>query len=276
MTTPTRDIVQAAVEKWTPAALEVEEASFSVPIRVLAGEAIDLAHFIERYWEPQVLDKRPVPGLKQAAATGMLRKEMSDEMVELQLAMSDQFAKYLMLISSKLEAPVERGEFVLSELRHTLAFLFDDGVSDEQDQQLAQYEEVHANPATHDALALALEAYAHFADKHRDRMKGLPEFELGVIDEALDLARRLREQSAIRLTQAESDAQRAAIRLRNQFATLLIERMNTVRNAARYVFRNHAEIARKATSSYERDRRARARRRAEREAPEGDSVAQTA
>jgi hypothetical protein len=39
----------------------------------------------------------------------------------------------------------------------------------------------------------------------------------------------------------------------------LLERMRAVRTAARYAFRNHPELARKATSAYERRRRARAR-----------------
>jgi hypothetical protein len=215
-----------------------------------------------------VLDKRPIPGLKQAVTTGMLKKEIAEELMELQLAMSDQFARYLMLASSKLEAPVERGEFVLNELRQTLAFLFDDGVTDENDEKLARYEQAHASPTSHDALALALEAFAHFAEEQRERMEGLPEFDVGVIDEALVLARRLREQSALKLTQDSLDAQRAAVSLRNRFAMLLLERIGIVRSAARYVFRNHPAIGRKATSSYERTRRARARRRMQSETNE--------
>jgi hypothetical protein len=261
MINPTRTTINACIEKWTPVALDVEEASFSVPIRVLAGDALDLAHFVEHYWEPQVLAKRPIPGLKQAATTGMLRKEIAAELLELQLAMSDQFARDHALASNKLEAPVERGELVLSELRQTLAFLFDDGITDENDEKLARTEQAHANPTSHDALALALEAFAHLAEEQRDRMVGLPEFDVGVIDEALVLARRLREQSALKLTQDAMDAQRAAVSLRNRFATLLIERVGIVRSAARYVFRNHPTIARKASSSYERTRRARARQR---------------
>jgi hypothetical protein len=42
---------------------------------------------------------------------------------------------------------------------------------------------------------------------------------------------------------------------------MLMERMNTVRSAAQFVFRNHPSIVREVTSAYERRRRAAQRRK---------------
>ena len=41
---------------------------------------------------------------------------------------------------------------------------------------------------------------------------------------------------------------------------MLYDRMQRVRSAARFVFRNHPDIVRQATSTYQRSRRARHRR----------------
>ena len=77
---------------------------------------------------------------------------------------------------------------------------------------------------------------------------------------------RLRERSAVRLTESSVNEQQAVLALRNRLITLLLDRMRRVRAAARYVFRNHPEIARRATSTYERRRRARSRAQAATEA----------
>jgi hypothetical protein len=259
MSDPTRQAIEAALQKWAPLALQAEEATSAIPFRVLTGEAVDLSYFLDHYWEPQVADQRPVPGLKQAPTPG-LHQGLGQELRELQLAVAHQYARYLMAASSNLAAPVERGEFVLHELQTTLAYLFDDGVEDEADEQLRRFAEAHAHPTSQDALALALETYALFADSYRGRMKGLPEFDEGIVDEALVLAKRLREHSGQQLTRESLDTRRAAIALRNRLTTLLLDRMAIVRRAASYVFRNHPDIARKAMSSYDRTRRARSRR----------------
>lgn len=73
-----------------------------------------------------------------------------------------------------------------------------------------------------------------------------------MVDEARELAKRLREQSANKLVGEPANLQRAALELRNRIASLLITRMNKVRSAARFAFRSDPEIVRRVTSSYER------------------------
>jgi hypothetical protein len=89
-------------------------------------------------------------------------------------------------------------------------------------------------------------------------MDGLGGFEAAFIDEARDVAIALRERPATPAVQSE-DA-KAALVLRNKVLTLLWDRMSAVRSAARFVFRGQPEIIREATSTYERRRRAAARR----------------
>ena len=56
---------------------------------------------------------------------------------------------------------------------------------------------------------------------------------------------------------------RKAMQWRNRLATLLTDEVAKIRRAARFVLRHHPQIAREATSTYERRARA-ARRRAAR------------
>lgn len=128
---------------------------------------------------------------------------------------------------------------------------------------------------TLDTLAAALDDYAGFAELHRSRMDGLGGFDVALIDEARERARELRERSAQRIV-GEPSAQREALDLRNRMATLLYERMQTVRAAARFVFRHNPETVRRVTSAYQRQRVARHRRRQEQFATPEPAVTATA
>jgi hypothetical protein len=87
----------------------------------------------------------------------------------------------------------------------------------------------------------------------------LPEFDVAMLDEALTVVEALRAQSAIKLSNAVLDRQKQLLGQRNRFVTLLQEKVRIARRAARFVFRNHPEVARLFGSAYERKRRARTR-----------------
>jgi hypothetical protein len=89
-----------------------------------------------------------------------------------------------------------RRRSVSEPLSQCLEFVFDDGVTDEQDAELARLTESHTATATHDALALSLEGFAFYADRFHERLAQLPDFDPAMIDEALAVANRLREQYA--------------------------------------------------------------------------------
>jgi hypothetical protein len=107
----------------------------------------------------------------------------------------------------------------------------------------------------------ALLEAGHEREQHRDSTGlGLGGFDGSLIDEARALAKKLRERSAQKIVGVPPGEQRQALELRNRIATLLHDRMNRVRAVARFVFRNQPDLVRRVTSSYQRDRRAAARR----------------
>jgi len=229
------------------------------PIHVLLGEAVEAA----RVWESHgtvVRDesgRMKLPGFELAVqGGGNLKRELGAEVLELQEALSVADTAYMLSIAPDQKAPMERATFVLSEMSATLEFLFDDGKDDENDARLAVLQEAHRDSLSQDAVALALEAFAALAEQHRDRMSGLGGFDVALIDEAGTLAKKLREHSAGKLVGEPTNAQRAALDLRNRIATLLVGRMAQMRTAARFVFRGHPEVVRKMTSAWQRRKRA--------------------
>jgi hypothetical protein len=95
-------------------------------------------------------------------------------------------------------------------------------------------------------------------------MDGLGGFELGLVDEANALSRQIQEHSAGPIV-PEVPGAAQALDLRNRVGALLLDRMQQVRSAARFVFRRNPELVREVTSTYERRKR-RASRRAKEEA----------
>jgi hypothetical protein len=246
----------AALAKWTPLAAKAEEARAHAPIHVLLGEAVDVASMLAHYWEPTVEGKgKRVPGFSGVAANGLVTRELAEEIRELQLATAVAHSDYLVLVQRAAEAPLDRADFVLGEIRSTLEFVFDDGKDDDADRQLENLRAAFADSASQDAMALALEGYAELAGRHTAALETIEGFETGLIDEARTLAAALRQQSAAALTHTTLDEQRQALALRNRLLMLLLERVKRVRRAAGYLFRNFPAIARKFTSTYERRKR---------------------
>ncbi|KYF64360.1 hypothetical protein [Sorangium cellulosum] len=242
------------------------ELSISVPLHVLFGEAVDIARFHKTYWKPEVKDGKVVRrGLEMAARKkkngDALTAKTGEELLSLQRAAVEAGTRYLLAVDPKKASPFERGQVVLDEITATLEWLFDDGVEDENDARLAKLGQAHADdPATADALALALDDYAALAAPHREAMDDLGGFDVAMLDEARELAAALRA----RLTENAGLGEKAreARVLRNKVIGLLLARMSTVRAAARFVFRDRPDIVREATSAYERRRRAESARRA--------------
>lgn len=247
------------IEKWMSQALALREVvnQLPVPFHVLTGEAVDVARFFETHYAARRNAKGELerPGLELVARGELMYPQLGAEVLELQGALSDAQTAYLLTVQKESAAPVERADFVLSELTSALRFLFDDDVQDEGDAQLAALTERHAAAFSHDARAAGLDDFAGLAQRHRTALDGLGGFDAAVVDEARELAKRLREQSANKRVGEPANLQREALELRNRFASLLLTRMNKVRSAARFVFRSDPEIVRRVTSSYERKRR---------------------
>jgi hypothetical protein len=229
-----------------------------VPFHVLAGEALDVARFCQRYWEPAHDHTGQVirPGLESAKRDGTFNANIATELLELREVLQAAQTRYRLLVSPPEAAPFERAQFVLSELRATLQWYFDDNVTDERDAQLQRLIESHHAASSHDAIAAALFDFTALAEIHRDAIAGLGGFDAALLDEAPHLALALRERSAGPASMEPHLAEQQALELRNRLGTLLYQRMQQIRQAARFVFRGHTALIREVTSAYARRQRA--------------------
>lgn len=246
------------LDKWKSEAekLPSDDLKIPVPIHVLFGEAVDVAKFYEK----RFAGTADQPGLDTVADKNRgLTKDTAQDLLSLREAAHEANTAYLRAVSPGAAAPMERATFVLNEITATLEWLFDDGVEDERDAQLANVKKAHeGTPDSHDAWAAELDDYAALASQYRKEMNGLGGFDAALVDEAKTLAAQLRDRPAVPAALPENVARAKA--LRSRLATLLWHRMSAVRGAARFVFRNQPEIIREVTSAYERRRRAAARR----------------
>lgn len=254
------------IEKWNEKAWALGQftASFGLPLHVLVGEALDVVRFAQRNWEAGVSPggQEMRPGLKTAVGAGSFGEATVTELLELIDALQKAQSNYRLLVSGSKAAPTERAQFVLSEIRATLEWCFDDGERTDEDVQLENLALAHENALSQDALAAALFDYAELAARVADKLRGLGGFELGLIEEARALGQRLREQSAGPATLVPTPAEREALELRHRLATMVSERVARVRCAARFVYRRHPELAREVGSTYARRRRAAQRKAA--------------
>ncbi|WP_434041698.1 hypothetical protein [Sorangium cellulosum] len=109
------------------------------------------------------------------------------------------------------------------------------------------------------SLHQALSDYATLAESLKERLVEVDEdFDAALITEAKELARALAAAPAAP-PPADSEV-KDATRLRNGLLRLLQDKMALVRKAAARVFQRTPEVLREVTSSYERRRRAAARR----------------
>ncbi len=250
------------------AQLDVTDFTLSVPLYVLLGEAIDVARFCEHYWTAEHDPKTKAivrPGL-ELAGEGRLPESVSAEIVALHELVQKSQTSYLLAIAPP-DASNERAEFVLDELSAAIEWVCTDGVDNGNEAKLAAVVEAHRDdPESEDALAAELADYVGLAVELEDELTAVGAFDTGLIEEAKQLVLALRDRSALRARGRGGDSA-AFLTQRNQFATLLLQRMNLVRSAARYVFRRHDDIVKQVTSAYQRRRRAAARRRASETTP---------
>lgn len=247
-------------QKWEAAAWALPEAveKLPIPFHVLAGEALDVTRFCQRNWEPAVDRTGQItrPGLKTAVGNGTFNEAIARELLELHDVLQAAQTSYLLLATGPAGAPMERAQFLLTELRGVLEWYFDDGGENAGDAQLERLIEEHDGALSQDAVAAALFDFAELAGRHRDAINELGGFDAALIDEATAVARELRERSAGPAAIEPLPVQRQALELRNRLGSLLYDRMQRVRAAARFVFRRHAALVREVTSAYARRQRA--------------------
>jgi hypothetical protein len=275
MTSSTR----SDLARWTAeaAALPDDVTRPALPIHVITEEALTVANFTAKYWLPvkdpetksvtrpglKLAVRRPRAGAPAATSTTVpdLHAKTPDDLRSLQRALLAAQADYLKAIDRARDAPLfDRAAFLLREITGVLEYLFDDGVEDERDAQLTRVRRAHpGDDGSSAAVALALDDFASLAGDYRDEVDGLGGFDVALIDEAPGVAQQLR-QTPERTTGPDGEPTGTALDRRNRLAALLVLRLARVRSAARWVFRDHPEIVREATSAYARRQRAEARR----------------
>lgn len=249
MSNMTREQVDTLVEHWNSKASGAEQLHPNLPLATLVLEGFELANFIEHYWEPKA--ELGLPGLKEYVRA-QFTKSLASEIRELALAVAELQGRYNAEVEPPIEAPVERGEEILGELHRALTFLFDDGVDAIEDKELAKVKKEFNDRNSHNALAQSLDGTAYYANEHRKRLKAIPNFDVAIVDEALVVARRLREHNALKESAALARSSRDA---RARVTRLLHDRMNIARRTIRYAFADKPEVVQRATSQYRRERR---------------------
>jgi hypothetical protein len=157
---------------------------------------------------------------------------------------------------------MERGERLLSEIAAALEWYLDDSATGEQDVLTESLPDVHRNSNGSNAeFAFELYDCAEVASELAEELDGIGGFDKRWIDEAFEVAKKLVEVSES--PAIDHDEARAALALRNGLIKLLRRRLRLVRAAARFVFRDHLQVLRKASSRHHLKVRA-ARHRAER------------
>lgn len=231
----------------------------TLPVHVLLREAITTATFTRQFWEPSKDGAGvAVPGLKSAGAK--LSRCIADEIDELVKLGYAADGEYLTAAQMNLSPEkYKRADHLESEMEAVLVWYFDDDVEDDNDAQLAA---VRASPAMRSesiaAKALSLNQLATLARPHAKELDGLGGFDARYIDEAEALADELRAIQSP--TGPQTARTTTAIQKRNAVLGVLANRVGKVRKAAQFVFREHPAIAQRASSAYERNRRAALRR----------------
>jgi len=235
----------------------------SLPLHIFLREVVELAKFYRAYHANVKDDAGKVTryGLESAR----LPIGLADTLLALQKEAQGLHTDWILVVDPNFNVQVRtRSEFVLGEIMAVVDFYLDDGVQDDNDQRLAALVTDHAGRgASHAALALALEDFTALALPMRAELDGLIGFDAALLDEAPGLAEKLRALPVVLRPPPEAEAARLR---RDAKLAELYEVVRRVRKAARAVFRDQPEIARQATSAWERmgrAERARAARRGE-------------
>jgi len=254
------DPTPAALLRWEPIAQSSGKGRRRprLPVHVVTSEAAQAAAFFQRRWEPSTgAGGQPLPGLVSVEGKS-LPAHTGQDILELIEAVGQAETRRRFAARHRGRAPVREAHAVAKELRAVLAWHLEGRRGQRASAARLLVADTRA-ARTHDALAAALGQLATVADEHRAAIDGLGGFELRTIDRARALSDALLRQSA---GPAVADPGSDPLRLteaRDRLITLLERHVAAVRNAARFVFRDHPQIVREATSAYERARRGQSR-----------------
>jgi len=148
-----------------------------------------------------------------------------------------------------------RGRVVAAELAAALEYVLDDGKITQSDDALAVVKNRESANGTVAQLAQSLVDLATLAEREVKALGKLGGFGDGLIAEATKLGTDL-----LAAPNGPGRTASEALQLRDKLLTLLGQKVGEVRRTACYVFRNHPEVQKLATSRYQRQRRAEQRK----------------
>ncbi len=221
-----------------------------MPLASLLGEAIDLAAHFDAHWA--VSSREPQRPCFSLGESERIHRDLGEEIRELALVIASVQASRSKAQPRPTRAPVDAGQHLLGEMRSTLSFIFGDDVGSDAHAQTRRLEREFSGSLSHDALALALEAYTDLIHDHRQRVAQESNLDLALLEQARSTAQALRQHSANQLT---NDSPERSVALRNRLLSLLLTRMRDVRRAARYFFRDEPQLIKLFESVHERTRR---------------------
>lgn len=253
--------VNAISERWLPHLDSIAEVATHAALDASLGEALRLGLLYQAYWEPTPRRDGPdVPGFCRFVDASILHARSGYELIELALAAAKADADANRASETLGRSPMLRAEVVLREIKTSLEFLFDDAEFTREDEQLDKLKKTYPRPRNHAEMAAALDAYSLLGHDHRVELGKLPGFDVAVLDEALALGLALRERSGVAKVQKHLSGVRDLHATRNQLLTLLQDRMGRIRRAARLLFREYPDVARRFVSEQGRGRGAKASR----------------
>jgi len=253
-TTLNTEMIDILIERWTAQTSELSEEGPRLPVNVLLGEASDVAEVIDAHFNEYTSKGRTIPGLAPFAKAGGISATTSAEMRELQLAASTVESRYYTLVDKAQGTTMEDAEAIIRVLRFALGYVLEDGQHPEGEEQLSRLRERENESRTQDGVALVLDGYRELARQHLAELSQIPDFNPGIIEQAVSTAQGLRQRSADALTGNVAREQRELLALRNRLLTAIADRLREARRVIRYVYRDHPDIVRKATSDYSRSK----------------------
>jgi len=230
-----------SIKRWIRAAGEMGPPE---PLRIsvtdLLREADEIHKFIVSNWE----EDEDRPGLKSAGLE--MTGETAGDVLSLRDAVEEAQKKYISILEHDLNPNEqwERGVHIMKELSIVLEWHAGCCGDDEEIKRFQDLSEKHADAyESYTSLSAALQDYGLLAKNLAADIEGLGGFSMKTIDEAMDVSYRLLDVQNYPVYATEKA--RKALRLRDQLAQLLMERMDIVRAAARLVYRNNPDIYRR-------------------------------
>lgn len=253
------DMIDTIVKRWTDRTATLSDEGPHLPVDALLGEAMDVAEFIETNFHEQSSKGIVKPGLAAYVKDEGFTAETSTELRELQLAAGTIESRYQNLVQKEEGTTIEEAEELIRELRAALSFVLEDGDHPAGEEQLVRLRDKETVNRSQDGVALVLDNYRELAREYAKELSAVPDYDAGLVDKAIAVAQGLRQRSADALSGNTARQQRELLSLRNRFLTAIAERVKESRRVIRYVFRDHPDLVKKATSRYARTSKRRAR-----------------